>query len=99
MMTLWHRTRADAANAILRDGFRDAKGTYFTDREFSGVWLSDRTLDENEGACGEALLRVSLDCAEGDIRDFEWIEEGKSYREWLIPASFVNAHGTIERLE
>jgi len=89
-MILWHRTSPARAESILRDGFRDGYGRYMTDREFSGVWLSDQPLDSNDGASGDTLLRVDLACNESEISDFEWIEEGKSYREWLIPAAFVN---------
>jgi hypothetical protein len=28
------------------------------------------------------------------IAEFEWIEEEKAYREWLIPARFINKHAT-----
>lgn len=83
------------AESILGDGFRDGRGHYLTDREFSGVWLSDRPLDANEGVPGEALLRVELACTESEIADFEWIEEGNGYREWLIPAAFVNSRACI----
>jgi len=98
-MILWHRTRASAAESILRDGFRDGYGRYMTDREFSGVWLCDQLLDSNEGAWGDALLRVDLACNETEISDFEWIEEGKSYREWLIPAAFVNGLAEVSLAE
>jgi hypothetical protein len=36
---------------------------------------------------------------EGEIADFEWIEEGKSYREWLIPAAMVNSRMTVRVAE
>ena len=49
-MKLYHRTDVLAARAILRAGFRDGRGTYLTRHVFTGVWLSDRPLDENEGA-------------------------------------------------
>jgi hypothetical protein len=32
-----------------------------------------------------------------DVSRFEWIEGGKPYREWLIPASIVNT-GTVRRV-
>jgi hypothetical protein len=95
MMVLWHRTEAASATVIMKIGFQDGCGSYGTTRESSGVFLSDRPLDENEGACGDALLRVSLDCAEDEIGDFEWVEEDKPYREWQIPASFVNARSKV----
>jgi hypothetical protein len=88
MMILYHRTTAANAEQILRDGFRDNVGTYLTTREHSGVWLSDVPLDINEGAKGDTLLKVEL--PEQVIADFEWIEEGKPYREWLIPAQRIN---------
>lgn len=52
-MRVYHRT--DYAAAILGDGFRDATGTYLTGEEHSGVWVSDRPLDEDEGADGAVL--------------------------------------------
>jgi hypothetical protein len=60
----------------------------------SGVWLSNIPLDENEGAKGDVLLRIDLDT---DVARFEWIEDGKPYREWLIPASIVNT-GTVRHV-
>ena len=95
MITLWHRTSADIAAKILTDGFRDGTETYLTNRKFSGVWLSDKLLDENEGANGDTALRVALDCTEDEIVKFEWVEEGKPYREFLIPAAFITARGTV----
>ncbi len=85
-MLLYHRTNAGAA--ILADGFRDGTGSYMTDRTFSGVWLSDQPLDEDEGASGSTLL--SIDVPEATVVEFEWIEEGKGYREFLVPAAVVN---------
>jgi len=52
------------------------------------VWFSDRPLDANDGARGDGLLVV--DIPEEVIVDYEWVEEGKGYREWLIPAEVVN---------
>ena len=71
---LYHRT--DHAARLLRDGFVDGSGAYLTDREWRGVWLSDRPLDINEGAPGDTLLAVTLDCSASTIAEFEWIEEG-----------------------
>lgn len=86
MGIFYQRTTPEASAAILAGGFRDGCGTYMTDREFSGVWLSDRPLDENDGACGEALLTITVDA---NPDDYEWVEEGKSYREWLVPAALL----------
>jgi hypothetical protein len=96
-MILWHRTGKAAAESIFRDGFQDGHGTYMTGREHSGVWLSDQPLDSNEGACGDVLVRVNLACTEREIADYEWVEEGKGCREWLIPAVLLNRRAKISR--
>ena len=83
---LYHRT--DHGETILREGFRDASGFYGTTTEWTGVWLSDTPLDGNEGAKGDDLLTVEIQ--EIAIADYEWIEDGKTYREWLVPARIVN---------
>jgi|GraSoi_2013_40cm_1033754.scaffolds.fasta_scaffold177596_1 hypothetical protein len=96
MITLYHRTALADARQIVADGFRDREGYYLKDRLRSGVWVSDRPLDENEGGCGNALIRIELAKDEHEIAAFEWIEEGKSFREWLMPASLINEFGTVE---
>ena len=87
----------DTAIKILRDGFRNTTGRYLTDREWSGVWVSDRPLDNSEGASGEALLQINI--AENLLTTFEWVEEGKPYREWLVPADVLNDAGTVRLLD
>lgn len=94
MTRYYHRT--DEADAILRDGFRDGVGTYLTERTFSGVWISDRPLDGNEGAYGAAVLGIDIDA---DLAHYEWVEEGKGYREWLVPAELLNTHATTVRTD
>jgi hypothetical protein len=51
MTCYYHRTTAQAAVGILTAGFRDGRGTYMTETEHAGVWVSCEILDENEGAC------------------------------------------------
>jgi hypothetical protein len=94
MITLYHRTTKDIARRIAADGFRDIEEYYSTENLHYGVWLSDRALDEDEGAVGNAVLRVELTKDEPEIARFEWIEDGKPYREWLVPASLINECGT-----
>jgi hypothetical protein len=94
IITLYHRTTKDIARRITADGFRDSEGYYGTENLHHGVWLSDRALDADEGAVGNAVLRVELTKDEPEIAQFEWIEDGKQYREWLIPASLINECGT-----
>ena len=38
------------------------------------------------------LLRVVLPIGKRELRQYEWIEAGKSYREWQLPASLINKH-------
>jgi hypothetical protein len=87
-MLVYHRTTAENAASILRDGFKDATGDYGTLDEskkpmlWTGVWLSDVPLDPNEGADGAIVLEVAPGIvAEGILEDFEWIEENKPFRE------------------
>jgi hypothetical protein len=96
VMTLYHRTTLDIARKIIAEGFRDATGYYLTCNLHAGVWVSNVPLDANEGACGNALMRIELAKEEREIGSFEWIEDGKGYREWLMPASLLNEFGKIE---
>lgn len=88
-MRLYHHTYA--TQSILSDGFKDGEGYYLTTSLHQGVWLSDCPLDINEGADGDTLL--SIDIPDNVIADYEWIEEEKPYREFLIPAEIVNRYG------
>src|ERR1700686_4282618 len=47
----------------------------------------------------DVLLEVALDMGEDDLASYEWSEEGKPYREWLIPAAIVNARATVRIVE
>lgn len=87
-MRLYHRT--DAKDVILAEGFTDAEGEYLTERLHGGVWLRDRILDTNEGVAGEDVL--DLEIPEEIVAPFEWIEEDKGYREFLVPAEIVNRY-------
>ena len=92
---LYHRTTRKNAEAIAKEGFKDATGTYFTDQEFSGVWVSDVPLDANEGAHGDVLFELTLKLPEAMISGYEWVGEGKGYREWPMPAAVLNSHATL----
>lgn len=89
--TLYHATSRSAAEKVLKTGFRDATGHYLTDRLWTGVWLSNIPLDINDGPrSADVVLEVTLNKTESQLADYEWIEEGKNIREWLIPAKIVN---------
>src|SRR5215813_6690223 len=89
-ITLYHRTSQESADQIMKDGFRDGVGHYLTENVYAGVWFSDRPLDSNEGAEGDTLLVIDTDMTDRELADFELVEEGKTYREWLIPAEVIN---------
>lgn len=65
--------------------------------EYEGVWLSDRQVDSNEGACGEVLFEVNIPA--GLINKYEWKEECKSHREFLVPDHIINKHGDVSVIE
>ncbi|MDA1129442.1 MAG: hypothetical protein O2913_12195 [Chloroflexi bacterium] len=90
VIKVYHRT--SAASAILAHGFRDGEGTYFTDKVWRGVWLSDVPLDINEGAAGDTVL--VLDIPARVFRRYEWVEESKPYKESLVPAAILNRYGS-----
>ncbi len=94
-MRLYHRT--NAAEPILSHGFRDGTGSDLTLGQHTGVWVSDVPLDGQEGAVGEALLAVEVD--EVLITQYEWIEEEKPYREWLVPAALLNQQAETTLLD
>ena len=88
-MRMYHRTFH--SERILAEGFRDATGNYMADRPFTGVWFSTFPLDINEGADGDVVLMLKIPARE--IKRYEWVEEGKPYREFLIPAELANKYG------
>jgi len=93
---LWHRTTAAAAPRILSSGFRDATGSFLTTGRHRGVWLSNVPLSSNEGTVDGALLRVVIAVRATRLVDYEWIEDEKTYREFLVPAALVNRRATVE---
>ncbi len=97
MRIFYHRTTPEAAQSILTDGFKDGTGKYLTDEYWTGVWLSDAPLDPDHPRLSE-VLRITFEVDDIDFDLYEWPEEHKSYREWLIPAAIVN-RGRIEVID
>jgi hypothetical protein len=98
MMTLYHCTRSARAQEVLGRGFCGVAGIYMSPKEGHGVWLLDQPLHAPAfGGPAEAdtLLRVVLNLSEEDITAYEWVEEGKPYRQWLLPASLVDAYSAV----
>src|SRR5262249_48429796 len=93
-MIVYHRTTEDSAADILEDGFADSTGSDLTGEDAAGVWISDNPLDRKEA--GDVLPRIKLDATDDDLADYEWVEQGESYREWLVPAALLNDRGVVE---
>jgi hypothetical protein len=96
-MRFYHHTAA--AKSILSGGFRNATGKYGTDRLWTGVFVSDRPIDAADyGPLPEGTnLRLDTAKDEAFFEFWEWPEEDKGYREWLIPAAVLNEHCTVKR--
>jgi hypothetical protein len=61
-----------------------------------GWTATEFVVDCNEGANGDQLLEIHM--PEHVIAEFEWVEDGKPYREWLIQARVVNQYGPAVRV-
>lgn len=97
-MRFFHRTTPSAAQAVLRDGFRDAVGHYAT-FQLTGVFISAEPLTVNEGAKGEELLALDTDDDLEQITEFEIVEEEKPYREWCVPATWINRRCRVSLID
>ena len=93
-MRLYHPSTEDAARAILAHGFRDAWGYYLTDCLWYGVWLSEAP-DKAPNGTGDIILAVDVDVPDAAMAQYAWVDLGKSYREFLVSAEFLNRHATI----
>ena len=94
-MTLYHITTLRDALVIVLSGFEDRPGYFGTEIEWRGVWLSDSPRGPNDGISGDAVLRVELDVPAHELAGYEWVEEGRGYREWLVPAALIRERGTV----
>ena len=90
-MRFFHITSNANAEAILKEGFRDGTGHYLADQEWTGVWVSREPFDGQYQNGTTTLFAVEI--PEDAISEFEWIEEAKTIREWLIPAALLNSYG------
>ncbi|MFB3120347.1 MAG: hypothetical protein ACE1Y2_07445, partial [Stenotrophomonas maltophilia] len=95
-MRLYHGTTLANAEQVASSGFQDVTSNFGLYSAASGepvnttgVFFSDLVLDENEGICSEAYF--VLDIPNEHLASFEWMEEGKGYREWCIPAALANS--------
>jgi hypothetical protein len=91
---LYHRTYA--AEAILSDGFHDSKADFLTLGVHPGVWVTDRPLDEQNGALGNVVLAIS-GVPEAAIAEFEWhrSRHPPPLRQFVIPAAILNRYPIV----
>ena len=96
-MIFFHRTTPEAAESILGGGFVDQTGDYGWNIAITGIWLSDVPVDRQEGASEGALLLVDLNATEHELAEFEVVPEQQqgTYREWVMPAAFINARANM----
>ena len=98
-MRLYHGTTLANAEQLASNGFQDMTSNFGLYSAASsepinttGVFFSNLVLDENEGICSEAYL--VLEIPDEHLDSYEWMEEGKGYREWCIPAGLANSFFT-----
>ena len=95
----YHRTNADNGRAIVDSGFKNSSGYFMNNRIWTGVWLSSIPVDSEPLVAGDTLLMVKLDIDERELSRWEWAGEGRSSREWLLPAPIVNCRATVEMVD
>jgi hypothetical protein len=94
--TLFHTTAA--AEAILRDGFRDAAGSFgFAMRGPCGVFLSAAPATWREGASGHQVLAVVLE-QDFDLKQYAMTESSFAVAEWCVPATLLNEGARVRLL-
>jgi hypothetical protein len=97
-MICYHTTTKEKAEAIQRDGFRDATGSYgFANIELTGVWLADTPLGINDGIVGDHVLRVEFP-DDVDLPEPIVDPEHDFYRERIVPADLINTRATVTLL-
>jgi hypothetical protein len=95
-MRLFHTT--DAAETILRDGFRDATGGYmFATLTLTGVFLSKMPSNEGDGATGDQVLEVVFP-DDVDLQPYAIVEDWQPVWEWCVPAALINERARVRLL-
>lgn len=98
-MELFHVTSQQKARLIQRRNFMNGFGSYGVRstktsklKTSEGVFLADCILDSNEGLPIENPAIFVLNIPEEIIKEYEWHEDKKGYREWCVPAEIVNKY-------
>jgi hypothetical protein len=89
-MKVYHITQAENAVEIVADGFHDDAGTYLSRSVHKGVWVSDQLLVLLSGIDLDDLACFEIKVIEEWLIRHESIQEGKGYREFLVPAIELN---------
>ena len=98
-LIFYHRTTAENARSIMENGFMNSAGYFLGNRTWTGVRLSARPLAADDCTDGDVTLMIKLDMAEHQLARWEWTKEGRTYREWVIPAPLVNSCMTVEMVD
>jgi hypothetical protein len=89
-MKVYHIAQAENAVQILAGGFHDGTGTYLAGPVHKGVWVSDQLLVLLSGIDLNVVACLEIKVLEAWLIRQEWIEQGKGYREFLVPAIELN---------
>ena len=93
MKVFQHSNTADT-ETVFKDGFRVVMEFHHAGQEWTGVWVSSEPLAWSERQyLNSANTVFTIEIPEESIAEFEWVEEGKMIREWLIPAKLINSYG------
>jgi hypothetical protein len=97
MNTYYYVGTSDEIETILRDGFLDSTKERATGR--LGIYVADSPGELNPDYPDEQLLEITLP---GQIDTSKWSlvwpENPCSWQEWLIPASTLNKHARVRKL-
>lgn len=97
-LALYYSTTSIDAKRILSRGFEDLRSAFMTDSELHGVRLFDRLREADDGRVRECHISVQF-CDEAALQEFEVIEEGRPYRKWVVPASFIRDNASVALFE
>ena len=89
-MKVYHITQAENAVEILAGGFHDGTGTSLSGSVHKGVWVSDQLLVLLSGIDLDDIACFEIKVLEEWLIRHESIQEGKGYREFLVPAIELN---------
>ena len=98
-LRLYHRTSAEAAAAILVEGFRD--GGYRADDETGtlrgAVELSAQPYDSGNLPAAKREVLLAIEVPDDLLEDREWVlERGGRTGEFFVPAELLNRYGPPE---